>query len=115
MHSDDLDPTQASNEPQDQHAESGPGMDRRKFLQGGAVAGVAAMLPWSEGSAQQAAAAASRRDDFDFAGPDRDLAGASITELQARMRSGRLSSVELVSLYLRRIRTLDQGLDLRSV
>jgi amidase len=115
MQSDDLDPTRASNEPQRENMSTdlGPGIDRRKFLQGGAVAGMAAMLPWSEGSAQQASTAS--RDAVDFAGPDRDLAGASISELQARMSSGRLSSVELVSLYLRRIRTLDQGLDLRSV
>ena len=45
----------------------------------------------------------------------REVAFASIAELQSLMSSGDLSSRELVEIYLRRIRAIDKGLDLRSV
>jgi amidase len=114
MHSQDLDRDAPLTPEPDTAAPGEAAINRRRFLQGGAAAGVgAALAPWSESHAQQETAATG--DSFDLPGNDRDLAGASITELQARMSSGRLSSQELVALYLRRIRVLDRGLDLRSV
>jgi amidase len=46
---------------------------------------------------------------------DRDIAYASIASLQSRMHSRRLTSRELVEIYLQRIRFIDEKLDLRSV
>jgi amidase len=91
------------------------GISRRSFLQAGAVAGGAALTGWS-GTSQAEEAAASAEAQFDhLLGRDRDIANATVTELQARMASGRLSSVELVNIYLDRIKLIDKGLDLRSI
>ena len=99
------------------------GVTRRAFLHGGALAGgAAAMAPWAS-SAQnidqnidqssnqnsEASTPASFRDH------DGDIAGASIERLQSLMTSGELSSRELVDIYLKRIRAIDKGLDLRTV
>ncbi len=89
-------------------------MDRRTFLQTGAVAGTgAAFATWSgaasSAAAEQAAAGAAVQD------LDAGVANASIARLQQWMEGGRLSSRELVDLYLRRIRAIDEGLGLASV
>jgi amidase len=93
-------------------------LSRRSFLQSGALAGTGVALPiWANGAnaqdnAQDSATASVDARRFDH---DRDIAAASIAEQQRRMTSGRLSSRELVELYLARIRAIDRGLDLRSV
>ncbi|MGH8175741.1 MAG: amidase [Steroidobacter sp.] len=88
------------------------GVSRRSFLQAGALAGTgAALAAWSTGHAQDVESAIADADRFG----EHDLAGASIAELQRRMSSGRLSSRELVEIYLRRIHFIDRGLDLSSV
>ena len=93
-----------------------PGADtesvsRRSFLQAGALAG-AALTGWpSTASAQSAAEALANIERHG----DRDVAGASIAELQRRMSSGRLTSRELVEIFLRRIHFIDRELDLRSI
>ena len=83
-------------------------MDRRSFLRTAALAGGAALTSWPNANA------ASGGNVGDL-GEDRDIAGASIAQLQARMAAGRLSSTELVGIYLRRIAAIDKGLDLRSI
>lgn len=89
-------------------------LSRRSFLQSGALAGTGVALPiWANGAnAQDSAFASVDANRFDR---DRDIAAASIAEQQRRMTSGRLSSRDLVELYLARIRAIDRGLDLRSV
>src|SRR5688500_1715647 len=79
-------------------------MDRRTFLQAGAIAGTGAAFAAFTDSAQAAAQ-----------GPDADVAHASIARLQQWMDAGRLSSRDLVDVYLRRIRAIDRGLGLASV
>ncbi len=81
-------------------------MDRRSFLQTAALASGAALTSWSSANAT-----AGGGDQ----GEDRDIASASIAQLQARMAAGRLSSAELLGIYLRRIAAIDKGLDLRSI
>jgi amidase len=92
------------------------GMSRRSFLQASVTASGAALGAWSAtGNAQDVdsdAASAERGASF---GGDHDIAGASIAELQRQMASKRLSSRELVDIYLRRIRAIDKGLDLRAI
>ncbi len=92
---------------------SGPSsLSRRSLLQAGTLAGTGVLLgPWSRAEAQIAADLQSHADD----GRDRDLAGATIAELQRLMGSGRLTSRELVGIYLRRIRRIDQRIGLNSV
>ncbi len=90
------------------------GLSRRSLLQAGALAGTGALLgPWSRSDAQTEPSIQSHDDS----GLDRQLAGASIARLQALMSSGRLTSRELVEIYLRRIRFIDKpsGLNLNSV
>lgn len=84
-------------------------MDRRSFLRTAALAGGAALTGWSSANAS------SNTSTGGDLGEDRDIAGASIAQLQARMAAGRLSSTELLSIYLRRIAVIDKGLDLRAI
>lgn len=86
-------------------------VSRRSFLQGSALAGAgAALTAWSSASAQDAEDALSLEHHG-----GREIAYASIADLQTRMASGRLTSRELVEIYLQRIRFFDEKLDLRSV
>jgi amidase len=86
-------------------------VSRRSFLQAGALAGSGAALGvWSTAGAQETDSPASTEHSG-----GREVAFASIAELQSLMSSGKLSSRELVEIYLRRIRRIDDGLDLRSV
>lgn len=89
-------------------------MDRRSFLRTAALAGGAALTGWTNANAASDGNAISTDRGGDWGG-DRDIAGASIAQLQARMAAGRLSSTELVDIYLRRIAAIDKGLDLRSI
>lgn len=85
-------------------------LTRRSFLQTSALASGAALT--SLGSSAQDTA------DVEAAGfndHDRDIANATILQLQSMMQSRRVSSRELVDLYLRRIAAIDKGLDLRSI
>src|SRR5687768_9850510 len=92
------------------------GVSRRSFLQAGAIAGGAALTGLSGASQAEEAAAASAEAQFDhLLGRDRDIANATVAEQQARMASGRLSAVELLNIYLDRIKLIDRGLDLRSI
>jgi amidase len=86
------------------------GLTRRAFLQTGALAGGAALAPLAS-RAQDAEETASAN----FVDHDRDIANASIARLQSMMQSGRLSSRELVDIYLKRIFAIDKGLDLRAI
>jgi amidase len=90
------------------------GISRRSFLRAGALAGTGAALgAWSTGHAEQLESFSEGADN-QFGG-QRDTAHASIAELQALMESGKLTSRRLVDIYLRRIRAIDKGLDLKSV
>ncbi|MBM0106792.1 amidase [Steroidobacter sp. S1-65] len=86
-------------------------MSRRSFLRVGAMAGGAALAGWGNGSV----AAEAGQELGGDPGGDRDVAGASIAQLQSRMAAGRISAAELVDIYLRRIAAIDKGLDLRSI
>lgn len=91
--------------------ESEAGFSRRSFLQAGALAaGAAAFAPMAAGASPAAA-----QDFAVLSGDHHDVANASIAQLQALMASRRLSSQELLEIYLRRIQLIDQGLDLRSI
>ncbi|HEU5468026.1 MAG TPA: amidase [Steroidobacteraceae bacterium] len=93
--------------------DANPGFSRRSFLQAGALAGGGAALgAYAQGGAQGAVAAT---DTVESPGPDARIANASIAQLQRLMNAGRLSSRELVDIYLARIRAIDRGLDLSSV
>jgi amidase len=93
--------------------DANPGFSRRSFLQAGALAGGGAALgAYAQGGAQGVAAAT---DTVEDPGPDARIANASIAQLQRLMNAGRLSSRELVDIYLARIRAIDRGLDLSSV
>ena len=85
-------------------------LNRRSFLMAGTLAGGAAMTGWSTSGAQDL-----NEQNYERHYPDRDIAGATIAELQADMTAGRLSSRELVEIYLRRIAAIDRGLDLKSI
>lgn len=87
-------------------------MDRRSFIKTAALASGAALTGWSQANAASTENVTSAGRGGDV---DRDIAGASIAQLQARMAAGRLSSGELVDIYLRRIAAIDKGLDLRSI
>jgi amidase len=94
------------------------GMDtlsRRAFLQAGTIAGTGAALAAISGAASPPALAQAAPAAAGTAGPDADIAGASIARLQRMMASGRISSRELVDVYHGRIRAIDRGLDLSSV
>lgn len=101
---------QSGSPTQDRESEQG-GVSRRSFLQVGAMAGGAALAGWGN---ESAAAEVSQAQGGDLGG-DRDIAGASIAQLQSRMAAGRLSAAELVDIYLRRIAAIDKGLDLRAI
>jgi amidase len=103
--------TQPAND--ERGADSG-GISRRSFLQAGALAtGGAALAPLSDAHAQSGEAEA--QNFAQLSGDHRDIAGASIAQLQQLMSSRRVSSKELVDIYLRRIALIDKGLDLRSI
>src|SRR5688500_11932716 len=87
-------------------------MDRRSFIKTAALASGAALTGWSQVNAASPENVTSTGRGGDA---DRDIAGASIAQLQARMAAGRLSSGELVDIYLRRIAAIDRGLDMRSI
>jgi amidase len=89
-------------------------MDRRSFLQAGAIAGTGAAFAAFSDSARSAAATEAAAEAAGQ-GPDADVAHASIARLQQWMDAGRLSSRDLVDIYLRRIRAIDRGLGLGSV
>ena len=96
-----------------EEAESQTNFDRRSFLQAGALAaGGAALAPLAADAQSDNAAA----QDFGMLSGDRnDVANSSIARLQSLMSSHRLSSQELLEIYLRRIQLIDKGLDLRSI
>jgi amidase len=75
-------------------------IDRRKLLGIGAVA---AATPVASGLLAERAQGAAKP----AAPPHRELEDASIAELQASMKAGKLSSLELVRAYLDRIKALD--------
>ena len=97
----------------DQDRDHPGAVSRRSFLQAGALAGGATLAGWTNADASDANAGS--QEGAGNLGGDRDIAGASISQLQSRMASGRLSAAELVDIYLRRIAAIDKGLDLRAV
>jgi amidase len=87
-------------------------LSRRSLLQASALAGSGALLgTWSTSEAQSAASTQHHGDS----GRDRDIAFATIAEQQALMSAGRVSSRELVEIYLRRIHVIDKQIGLNSV
>jgi len=115
MKTDETNPEAAArSETPDARPEAPSGLSRRSFLgASAALAGAAALLDPHQALADEAAAI----QDFGSLGRmsnDR-LAGASIVEQQALMQSGRLSSLQLVQLYKRRIAVIDRGLGLNAV
>ena len=93
--------------------ETETGLSRRSFLQASALAAGATALTPLAADAQSGDAAA--QDFGALSGDHHDVAGASIAQLQSLMSSRRLSSQELLEIYLRRIHLIDKGLDLRSI
>src|SRR5262245_42542038 len=89
-----------------------PNLDRRSFLQAGALAaGGAALAPLAANAQSDDAAT----QDFSALSGDRDdIAHSSIARLQSLMSSHRLSAQELLDIYLRRVQLIDKGLDLRA-
>ena len=79
-------------------------IDRRKLLGLGALA---AATPVASGLLAERAQASPRASAPPPTPPHRELEDASIAELQASMKAGKLTSLELVRAYLDRIRALD--------
>jgi amidase len=104
-------PPESNSPSQDQDSNRSSAVSRRSFLRAGAIASGAALSGWANA---EAISDSSQGHGGDYGG-DRDIAGASISQLQSRMAAGRLSSAELVDIYLRRIAAIDKGLDLRSI
>ena len=96
---------------QGQSAATGSGgISRRSFLQAGALAGAAAVLPsWAE------SAAGPPESPPGVGAGGEELAYASIADLQSALASGRLTATRLTQIYLRRIRQIDRQLGLNSV
>jgi amidase len=96
-----------------EESESQTNLERRAFLQAGALAaGGAALAPLGANAQSDDAAT----QDFGVLSGDRDdVANASIAKLQQLMSSHRLSAQELLEIYLRRIQLIDKGLDLRAI
>jgi amidase len=88
-------------------------LSRRSFLQAGALAAGGAALTPLVADAQSNDAAA--QDLAALTGDHHDVAGSSIAQLQSLMSSRRLSSQELLDIYLRRIAAIDKGLDLNAI
>ena len=76
-------------------------MDRRGFLERGALAGAAAMATGRSGEASAAEPKA-------FDAPPFELEEATVADLQKRMASGALTSRRIVEAYLGRIEALDR-------
>lgn len=87
-------------------------LSRRSLLQASALASSGALLgSWSTAKAENDAST-QHHGDRDR---DRDIAFATIAEQQALMSAGRISSRELVEIYLRRIHVIDKQIGLNSV
>ena len=96
----------------------GNNISRRSFLGAGAAlaGGGAALTAWGTSHAQDAATDSSWRDDDDHRpDSDREIAFATIAQLQAKMAAKRLTSTELVHIYLRRIQEIEGKLDLNAI
>ncbi|HET6813891.1 MAG TPA: twin-arginine translocation signal domain-containing protein, partial [Actinomycetota bacterium] len=79
-------------------------ISRRSFLKASGTAGAAGALAGA-GTVAGAAGAAAAAPDHDV--PSFPFEEATIAELQAAMKAGRLSSRRLTQAYLRRIRRID--------
>ena len=80
-------------------------MDRREFLGVAIAAGVSSVVTPSDSGAT-AADRGARRDDAPAA-PAFEFAELTVTELQARMTKGTLTSRALTAAYLARIASVD--------
>ncbi len=100
-----------------QDAHGNDGISRRSFLGAGAAlaGGGAALTAWGTSHAQDAATNSWRDDDDHRPDSDREIAYATIAQLQARMAAKRLTSTELVHIYLRRIQEIEGKLDLNAI
>ena len=79
-------------------------MNRRNFLRNGATASILSTLSFSAGNLPLSLAAATTADfNDDFA-----LSETTVSELQAKMTSGKASAVALTKLYLKRIDKIDK-------
>src|SRR5215207_9242480 len=79
-------------------------VSRRSFLRWSALAGAGA----SVAGALPGSSAADTADPKSIAEPAREIEEATIAQLQAAMERGGLRSIDIVNMYLERIRTLDQ-------
>lgn len=109
----DAEESKGRSEETESQPQADAGVSRRSFLQASALAAGAAMAPLSQATAQSDAAAA--QDFAALSGDHHDVAGASIAQMQSLMSSHRLSSQELLDIYLRRIQLIDKGLDLNAI
>jgi amidase len=97
-----------------EESESQLNLDRRSFLQAGALAaGGAALAPLAAKAQDDDAAAA--QDFAALSGDGNRVAQQSIRTLQRLMSSGQLNGRELLDIYLRRIQLIDKGLDLNAI
>jgi amidase len=104
-------PADSTSPSQDSESDQAGAVSRRSFLRAGALASGAALTGWTNANA----ASGAPQERGGNINADRDIAGASIAQLQSRMAAGRLSSAELVEIYLRRIAVIDKVLDLRAI
>jgi len=79
-------------------------MNRRNFLKNGAAVSVLSTLSLSAAALPTVASSAAELVDDKF-----ELNEITVTELQARMQSGKVSSKSLTKLYLKRIAEIDKS------
>ena len=84
-------------------------VSRRSFLRWSALAGAGATVAGSWTGSASAAVAAPAGGPGSIAEPAREIEEATVAELQSAMERGGLTSLELVNMYLERIRELDQS------
>jgi amidase len=97
-----------------EESESQPNLDRRSFLQAGALAaGGAALAPLAANAQSDDDAAA--QNFAALSGDRNNVAQQSIRTLQRLMSSHQLNARDLLDIYLRRIQLIDQGLDLNAI
>ena len=86
--------------------DSRKGVNRRSFLQLGALAAGSALAPLTTGAPSFA-----KEDKKEHKRRHQELEEATIADLQRAMQSGELTAVKLVDMYLDRIEDLDQDED----
>jgi amidase len=105
-----------SEESQSGNDQSRPNLDRRSFLQAGALAaGGAALAPLAANAQQCADDVVSTQDIAALSGDRHGIAQRTIKTLQRLMSSHELDARDLLDIYLSRIQLIDKGLDLNAI